>query len=92
MEPVFEWDAEKDAANREKHGVSFSEASEAFLDPFNLTIADPDHSLDEARFLLLGFAKGNVVVVSFTERNDAIRIISCRRATRKERRLYGQGS
>ncbi len=92
MEPVFEWDAEKDASNREKHGVSFSEASEAFFDPFNLTVADPDHSVEEERFLLLGFAKGNVLVVSFTECNNAIRIISCRRANKKEGRLYGQGN
>lgn len=91
MEPVFEWDDEKDAANKEKHGISFSEASEAFFDPFNVTIADPDHSVDEERFLLLGFARGNVLVISFTERNDAIRIISCRKANRKEGRLYGQG-
>lgn len=92
MEPIFEWDAEKDASNQEKHGVSFSEASEAFFDPFNVTIADPDHSLGEERFLLLGFAKGSVLVVSFTERDDAIRIISCRKANRKEGRLYEKGS
>ena len=91
MEPMFEWDAEKDASNRQKHGVSFVEASEAFFDPFNLRIADPDHSVEEERFLLLGFAKGNVLVVSFTERKDAIRLTSCRKANRKEGRLYERG-
>lgn len=91
MEPVFEWDDEKDGANQEKHSVSFSEASEAFFDPFNITLADPDHSLEEERFLVLGFAKGKVLVVSFTQRKDAIRIISSRKANAKERRLYEQG-
>lgn len=92
MKPVFEWDDEKDASNREKHGISFNEATEAFFDPFNITIADPDHSTEEERFLLLGFAKGKVLVVSFTERGDAIRVISSRRANTKERRLYERGS
>ncbi len=92
VDPVFEWDDEKDAANQKKHGVSFSAASKAFFDPFNITMADPDHSLDEERFLLLGFATGSIFVVSFTERDDAVRIISCRKANRKERRLYGRGS
>ncbi len=89
MELVFEWDEAKDISNQDKHGVSFVEASEAFLDPFNLTIADPDHSIEEERFLLLGFARGKILVVSFTERKDAIRIISCRKANSKERELYG---
>ena len=88
MEPVFEWDDEKDLSNQAKHGVSFTEASEAFFDPFNITLADPGHSVEEERFLLLGFAKGKVLVISFTEREDAIRIISSRKANLKERRLY----
>ena len=88
MEPVFKWDDEKDALNREKHGVSFSQASEALFDPFNITLADPDHSVEEERFLLLGFASGKVLVISFVERNGVIRIISCRKANGKERRLY----
>ena len=92
MKLIFEWDTEKDSSNQKKHGVSFSEASEVFSDPFNLTVADPDHSVDETRFLLLGFAKGTILIVSFTERRDAIRIISCRRANAKERSLYERGS
>lgn len=91
MKPVFEWDDEKDASNQEKHGISFAEASEAFFDPFNITLADPDHSIEEERFLLLGFVKGNILVVSFTEREDAIRIISSRNANSNERKLYEQG-
>jgi hypothetical protein len=52
---TFEWDESKEAVNRVKHCVSFQEASEAFWDPFSLTIPDPDHSLEEERFILLGF-------------------------------------
>ena len=89
---VFEWDDEKDISNQGKHGVSFREASEVFFDPFNITIADPDHSVEEERFILLGFALGKLLVVSFTERNDALRIISCRRANAEEGRLYEQGN
>ena len=92
MEPAFEWDEEKDASNQDKHGVSFAEASEAFFDPFNFTIPDPDHSIEEERLVLLGFGSGKLLVVSFTERGDAIRIISCRKANTRERRLYGQAN
>ncbi len=91
MKPVFEWDEDKDFSNQEKHGVSFSEASEAFLDPFNIVINDPEHSIEEERFLLLGFAKSNLLIVSFTEREEAIRIISSRKANIKERKIYEQG-
>jgi uncharacterized protein len=75
-----------------KHGISFKEASETFFDPFNLTIPDPDHSIEEERFILLGFGGGKLLVVSFTERDDHIRIISCRKANSEERRLYEQSS
>jgi uncharacterized protein len=90
--PVFEWDEEKDTSNQKKRGLSFSEAAEAFFDPFNITIPDPDHSIEEERFIMLGFAKGKIGVISFTERKDTIRIISCRKANVKERRLYEQSS
>jgi uncharacterized DUF497 family protein len=88
MAPVFEWDGAKDASNQDKHGISFREASEAFLDLFNITIADPNHAVEEERFVLLGFAGGKLLVISFTERSNAIRTISCRKANTKERRLY----
>lgn len=88
----FEWDDEKDATNREKHGVSFRNASGAFFDPFNIKIPDPDHSIGEERFILLGFSAGKVLVVSFTERESSIRIISCRKANSAERRFYEQSN
>ncbi|MGH2759905.1 MAG: BrnT family toxin [Actinomycetota bacterium] len=85
----FEWDSEKADSNLAKHGVSFDEAATAFGDPLSLTIADPDHSDDEERFILLGesFA-GRLIVVGYTERHERVRIISARIATRNERRSY----
>jgi uncharacterized DUF497 family protein len=87
----FEWDARKDAQNREKHGVSFEEAATAFADPRSLTVPDPEHSLEEDRFVLLGLSyRGRLLVVVHTERGDNLRIITARRATRRERRQYGE--
>jgi hypothetical protein len=87
----FEWDPEKARANRAKHGVSFEEAMRAFLDPLSVTILDPDHSESEARFVLIGQSpSGRLLVVVHTDRGDAIRLISARRATRRERRTYEQ--
>ncbi len=88
MELTFEWDEEKDAENLVKHGLSFKEATLAFFDTFNVTIPDPDHSIEEERFLLLGFGSRQLLVVSFTERKSGIRIISCRKADIKERKFY----
>jgi uncharacterized protein len=88
---TFEWDAEKAAGNEEKHGLSFEEASTAFGDPLSITIDDPDHSEDEARCLLLGMTHtGRLVVVVHTDRDDAVRLISARLATPRERRSYEQ--
>ncbi len=71
------------------HGVSFREATSVFRDPLSITISDPDHSDSEARFVDLGVShRGRVLVVSYTERGDNIRIISARRATRQEQRQY----
>jgi uncharacterized DUF497 family protein len=87
----FEWDPEKARANRAKHGVSFEEAMRAFLDPLSVTILDPDHSESEARFVLIGQSpSGRLLVVVHTDRGDSIRLISARRATRRERRTYEQ--
>lgn len=87
----FEWDAAKAESNLEKHGVSFDEAATAFGDPLSITIADPDHSTDEDRFVLLGEAyTGRLVVVIHTERGARIRVISARLATRRERLSYEQ--
>ena len=88
----FEWDRGKAAANLAKHGVSFHEAGTVFGDPLAVTFYDPDHSEGESRFLTFGFSSGNrLLVVAHTERRGATRIISARRATRKERKIYEEG-
>ena len=89
MSMGFEWDQGKAEANLKKHGIGFDEAATVFADPFSVTISDPDHSLKEARFIDIGTSnKGRVLVVSYTERQGRIRIISCRKATAYERRTY----
>jgi uncharacterized DUF497 family protein len=85
----FEWDPVKAQTNQAKHEVGFLEASTVFADPFELTIHDPDHSNDETRFLSLGNStSGRLLVVSYNERRPAIRIISAREDTPRERRQY----
>ena len=86
----FEWNPNKASSNKKKHGITFSEALTVFNDPLELTIADPDHSLDEFRFLSIGKSdKGKLQIVSYTEKqNGIIRIISSRKATRMERKQY----
>lgn len=87
----FEWDPIKDAANRSKHGVSFREAATAFLDERGMIIADPDHSLHEDRFVLLGMsarARLLVVVHCWRRADSVIRIISARPASAPECRQY----
>jgi uncharacterized DUF497 family protein len=92
MKLSFEWDEEKAKANLKKHRVSFDEATTVFIDPFSITIPDPDHSADEQRYIDLGSSdKGRVLVVVYTERGSNIRIISCRKATSSERKLYDEG-
>ena len=86
---IFEWDPQKAKSNLEKHGVSFEEASTAFQDTLSLTIDDPLHSIDEERLILIGMSQKNrILVVVHTERGDNIRIISARKATKKERKNY----
>ena len=88
----FEWDPEKAAGNVRKHGVSFEDAATVFDDVLSLTGRDPDHSLGEQRSVTFGLSSaGRVLVVAHAERGDRIRIISARRATRPERRLYEEG-
>ena len=92
MKLNFEWDEEKAKANLKKHRVSFDEATTVFIDPFSITIPDPDHSVDEQRFIDLGSSdKCRVLVVVYTERGSNIRIISCRKAASSERKLYEKG-
>ncbi len=86
---LFEWDLNKAKTNLEKHGISFEEACTAFNDPLSLTIDDPLHSSDEERLVLIGMSYNNrMLVVVHTERGDNIRIISGRKATKKERKYY----
>ena len=89
-ELIFEWDVRKDASNRSKHDVAFAEAKTVFSDPFARLIADPDHSQDEERFILMGESKQArlLIVCHCTKDEDKIRIISARKADKHERKQY----
>ena len=85
----FEWDPIKAKSNLWKHRVSFEEAGTALLDPLSKTDLDPDHSLEEHRFITFGMsARRRLLVVSYTEHDQTIRLISARVATRREREIY----
>ncbi len=85
----FEWDSTKAARNLVKHAVSFDEAATVFGDPLAVTIPDPDHSLDEDRFLTTGLSsEQRLMVVSHAYREGRIRIIMARDASGKERKQY----
>ncbi len=87
----FEWDESKALLNERKHGVSFDEAVTVFADPLSLTVVDGAHSDEEDRFVDIGESTdGRLLVVVYSEHNETIRIISCRSATRAERRTYEQ--
>jgi hypothetical protein len=84
----FEWDVEKNNLNKEKHDISFESAAYVFDDPNYIEMYYFEHStLDEDRYIAIGMV-GNILFVVFTERGDAIRLISARSATEAERRLY----
>jgi uncharacterized protein len=88
----FEWDQPKAAANLRKHGVSFEEAQSVFYDEFAIQFYDYEHSTEEARFLLLGMSdSARLLLVCHCEREsgDLIRIISARKATKRESTFYG---
>ncbi len=88
----FEWDPSKAVVNLRKHGVSFDEAATVFLDELALTGSDPDHSEAEARYITFGASSlGRVLAVSHTYRSGVLRIISARRVTRSERKIYEEG-
>ncbi len=88
----FGWDDAKAQSNFAKHGVAFEEAASVFGDPLALTFTDPDHSLGEKRWLTFGVSySGRLLVVAHTERGRFIRIISARKATRRERGVYEHG-
>ena len=89
---LFEWNRAKAASNLRKHGVTFGEGATVFSDEYGLMISDPDHSDDEPRFLLVGRSRlRRILVVVSVERGEKIRIISARRAVRKERKIYEEG-
>lgn len=88
----FEWDEAKSKSNIQKHRVSFEEASTVFGDPLSVTIDDPEHSIEEERFITLGESNRlRILVVVSTEREGRIRIISARVASRRERKNYEEG-
>jgi uncharacterized DUF497 family protein len=88
----FEWDPGKAEANLRKHGVSFEEASSVWNDYFNIELIDHKHSLEEGRFFMIGeSAQRRLLVISFTERENKVRIISARLLTPKERHEYEHG-
>lgn len=86
---TFEWDPIKAKSNLWKHRVSFEEAATALLDPLSKTDLDPDHSLKEDRFITIGLsARQRLLIVSYTQCDEVIRLISARLATRNERVIY----
>ena len=90
----FEWDERKNRANRAKHGVWFEEAQGVFSDPHGRLFYDPEHSEGEDRFLLLGLSSAGralVVIHTYRERDSLVRIISARKATKREQRFYEKG-
>jgi len=93
MALTFEWDEEKGRENLRKHGVTFGEAMTVFADTWSWTVDDPDHSGAEARFLTIGRSSGGrTLVVVHVDRGQNVRLISARRATRRERVSYEQDS
>ena len=89
---LFDWDPEKAAANLKRQDVSFDEASTVWNDYFNIELFDHDHSVEENRFLMIGeSAEQRLLIISFTERGNRVRIISARELTPKERREYEHG-
>lgn len=90
-ELIFEWDPEKNEINKKKHHISFEEARTVFYDDDAKVIDDPEHSIEEERFIILGFSKkANLLVVChcFRESESVIRIISARKATKMETKQY----
>jgi uncharacterized DUF497 family protein len=90
---LYEWDLKKAAANLQKHKVSFLEATTVFLDPLAMTFDDPDHSAAERRFITIGWSQaGRLLLVAHADRRDRIRLVSARRATRRETHDYEEGT
>ena len=90
MELIFEWDKIKSKANLQKHGISFEEAKSVFYNPLSKIFDDEFHSLTEKREIIIGYSdQGKLIIVIFTERKqNMIRIISARYATKNEKKDY----
>lgn len=89
MSLKFEWHPEKERLNQRKYNVSFTEASTIFADPLSATVFDPDHSEEEDRYISIGYSVRNrLLMVSHTDRDNRIRIISARELTALERKEY----
>jgi hypothetical protein len=85
----FEWDPQKAERNLSKHRVSFAEASTVFGDDLTITIPDPDHSIDEERYITIGWSnRHRLLMVAHADRGNRIRIISARELTRREQKAY----
>ena len=94
MKIVFKWDHRKNRFNKQKHGVDFDEAKTVFFDENAIQFFDPEHTTQEDRFLMLGssaYLRILVVCHCFRESDSVIRIISVRKATKKERLVYERG-
>ena len=88
----FDWDKNKAETNLSKHEVSFDEAKTVFNDPLYIDFYDPDHSDDEDRYIIIGESQqSRLLIVSYTEREHRVRLISAREATRREREYYEEG-
>ena len=88
----FAWDEENAAANLADHKVSFDEAKTVFDDSLYVDFYDPDHSSDEQRYLIVGESRqGRLLIVSYTERGEAVRLLSAREVTSAERKAYEEG-
>jgi uncharacterized protein len=88
----FDWDENKASSNLSKHGVSFEEAKTVFNDLLYVDFYDPDHSDNEERYLIIGESnQGRLLIISYTESRDLIRLISAREVTRSEREAYEEG-
>jgi uncharacterized protein len=88
----YAWDDNKAVKNLAKHGISFTEAKTIFDDPLYVDFYDLDHSDEEERYLIVGESnRGRLLIVSYTERRESIRIISAREVTKSEREIYEEG-
>lgn len=89
---LFELDSEKARTNLADHKITFDEAKSVFIDPLAVSGHDPDHSYDESRYMMMGASlNGHLLAVVFTYRSDKIRLISARKITKRERKIYENG-